>query len=254
MDSRGVERVRDEFWVSSWGQQVMLNQSCTIPTLLWCFLGRAGPSCAVPCRARPVEGNGASSGEFRLAESNGQLQVFLLLLGEPGESLLFLSLALALCPLYHVFLGWILLHENRGKKETYAHNGCSFETLKTHQQQTFFLQSGHFDWFVITIYVPETKDSESGRTIVGAKKKNHVLESKFVALCPFWERCIAMRSKRNPDFCRPPKQITKKEERTGKAIEIDFPLSKWKQSSLQHIYPCKVPAATWSGQKQGLRC
>lgn len=48
MDSRGVERVRDEFWVSSWGQQVMLNQSCTIPTLLWCFLGRAGPSCAVP--------------------------------------------------------------------------------------------------------------------------------------------------------------------------------------------------------------
>lgn len=127
----------------------------------------AGPGQAVPCRARPVEGNGASSGEFRLAESDGQLQVFLLLLGEPGESLLFLSLALALCPLYHVFLGWILLHENRGNKETYAHNGCSFETLKTHQQQTFFLQSGHFDWFVITIYVPETKDSESGRTIVG---------------------------------------------------------------------------------------
>lgn len=48
------------------------------------------------------------SGEFRFTERDGQFQVLLLLLGQPGQSLLLLSLALALCPLYHVFLCWIL--------------------------------------------------------------------------------------------------------------------------------------------------
>ncbi len=120
---RGVER----FWesLSSWGQQVLLNQSYTVPTLLWCVLGRAVLCRAVPARA---SGGGATSpsGEFRLAECDGQLQVLLFLLGEPGQPLLFLSLALALCPLYHVFLCWILLREHKSthrqtKPQTHTH-------------------------------------------------------------------------------------------------------------------------------------
>lgn len=85
------------------GQQVLLKpaKSFTVPTLLWWVLGRA-----VRSRTRP-------SGEFRFAESDGQFQVLLLLLGQPGQPLLLLPLALALCPLYHVFLCWILLqHTN----------------------------------------------------------------------------------------------------------------------------------------------
>lgn len=62
----------------------------------------------------------SSSGEFRLAESDGQLQVFLFLLGEPGESLLFLSLALALCPLYHVFLCWIFVKAGKSVSFPYV--------------------------------------------------------------------------------------------------------------------------------------
>lgn len=75
----------------------------------------AGPGCAVPCRARSVEERNETSlsGEFRFAECDGQLQVLLFLLGEPGQSLLFLSLALPLCPLDHIFLCWILLHQRR---------------------------------------------------------------------------------------------------------------------------------------------
>lgn len=45
--------------VSSWGQQVLLNQSYTVPTLLWCFLGWARLCCAVPSQ---VSGGGGGGG------------------------------------------------------------------------------------------------------------------------------------------------------------------------------------------------
>lgn len=253
MDSRGVERVRDEFWVSSWGQQVMLNQSCTIPTLLWCFLGRAGPSCAVPSQTGRGE-----RGLLRRVQTCWERWPAPGLLAPAGWAWRVAPFPLArsrALPTLSCLPRLDTAPWKQRKQRNIRTQWMQFWNFENPPAADLFPSKWTL-WLICNHHLCARNQRQWVRThnCRVLKKKNHVLESKFVVLCPFWERCIAMRSKRNPDFCRPPKQITKKEERTGKAIEIDFPLSKWKQSSLQHIYPCKVPAATWSGQKQGLRC
>jgi len=126
---------------------------------------------AVPCRAEPVDegmgGETSSSGEFRLAECDGQLQVLLLLLGEPGKSLLFLSLALALCPLHHVFLCWILLHEHR--KHTH--------TEKTHTHKHTHKGEGENTHICEEIWGEETK------TYIQLKDSQGYISKRILRAC-----------------------------------------------------------------------
>ena len=113
--------------ISSWGQRHRPR-----PPLPGCGARHATQSCAVPGqgrrrkRKRREGGRGAlrrrrapySSGEFRLAEGDGQLQILLLLLGEACEPCLLLPLALSLGPLDHVVLRRVLLRVHKSHVHT----------------------------------------------------------------------------------------------------------------------------------------